>query len=198
MEANLLDCPATVLKCIIIGDQRTGKSCLQLRFTQNSFRCRHDVTIGVEFAMRIIAISGQQIKVHIWDTAGQENFRAITRAYYRRAAFCLVLYDITDPDSFAHVLEWIHEAREHAPSDVVIALVGNKQDLGKQRRVSHLQGQALAHANHVMFFETSGKTGQGVEEVFVACIRCCSDHLILPPPGLRVSTTAGGSATACC
>ena len=109
---------------IFIG---VGKSCLLLQFTDKRFQPVHDLTIGVEFGARMINIEGKQIKLQIWDTAGQEAFRSITRSYYRGAAGALLVYDITRRDTFNHLTTWLEDARQHSNSNMVIMLIGNKR-----------------------------------------------------------------------
>ena len=112
------------LHFIFIG---VGKSCLLLQFTDKRFQPVHDLTIGVEFGARMINIEGKQIKLQIWDTAGQEAFRSITRSYYRGAAGALLVYDITRRDTFNHLTTWLEDARQHSNSNMVIMLIGNKR-----------------------------------------------------------------------
>uniref|UniRef100_A0A8C5M3M4 RAB2A, member RAS oncogene family n=1 Tax=Leptobrachium leishanense TaxID=445787 RepID=A0A8C5M3M4_9ANUR len=104
-----------------------GKSCLLLQFTDKRFQPVHDLTIGVEFGARMITIDGKQIKLQIWDTAGQESFRSITRSYYRGAAGALLVYDITRRDTFNHLTTWLEDARQHSNSNMVIMLIANKR-----------------------------------------------------------------------
>ena len=104
-----------------------GKSCLLLQFTDKRFQPVHDLTIGVEFGARMISVAdGEQVKLQIWDTAGQESFRSITRSYYRGAAGALLVYDITRRDTFQHLGRWLEEAKQHAHPNMVILLIGNK------------------------------------------------------------------------
>mmetsp|Transcript_39676 Transcript_39676/g.35416 ORF Transcript_39676/g.35416 Transcript_39676/m.35416 type:complete len:106 (+) Transcript_39676:85-402(+) len=100
-----------LFKYIIIGDTGVGKSCLLLQFIDKRFRQKHEVTIGVEFGARMINVDGKNIKLQIWDTAGQESFRSITRSYYRAAAGALLVYDITRRETFTHLTRWLDEAR---------------------------------------------------------------------------------------
>lgn len=109
---------------IILG---VGKSCLLLQFTDKRFQPVHDLTIGVEFGARMITIDSKQIKLQIWDTAGQEAFRSITRSYYRGAAGALLVYDITRRETFNHLTTWLDDARQHSNSNMVIMLIGNKR-----------------------------------------------------------------------
>jgi len=157
---------AYLFKYIIIGDTGVGKSCLLLQFTDKRFRSDHDLTIGVEFGARLITIDNKQIKLQIWDTAGQESFRSITRSYYRGASGALLVYDISRRDTFNHVTRWLEEARANASANLVIMLIGNKCDL-ERREVSFEEGEKFARENGLIFRETSAKTAQNVEEAFI-------------------------------
>ena len=115
-----------------------GKSCLLLQFTDDRYRHQHDITIGVEFGAKMVAIENKSIKLQIWDTvgrreanlqAGQESFKSITRSYYRGAAGALLVYDITRRDTFTHVVTWLEELRMNGSPEIVIILIGNKCDL---------------------------------------------------------------------
>lgn len=159
---------AYLFKYIIIGDTGVGKSCLLLQFTDKRFQPVHDLTIGVEFGARMITVDGnKQIKLQIWDTAGQESFRSITRSYYRGAAGALLVYDITRRDTFNHLTRWLDEARTHSQSNMVIMLIGNKSDLEHRRAVSTDEGREFAQKHGLIFMETSAKTAANVENAFI-------------------------------
>ncbi|XP_069477197.1 ras-related protein Rab-2A [Ambystoma mexicanum] len=158
---------AYLFKYIIIGDTGVGKSCLLLQFTDKRFQPVHDLTIGVEFGARMITIDSKQIKLQIWDTAGQESFRSITRSYYRGAAGALLVYDITRRDTFNHLTTWLEDARQHSNSNMVIMLIGNKSDLESRREVKREEGEAFAREHGLIFMETSAKTASNVEEAFI-------------------------------
>uniref|UniRef100_A0A1B0FC73 Uncharacterized protein n=1 Tax=Glossina morsitans morsitans TaxID=37546 RepID=A0A1B0FC73_GLOMM len=153
------------------------KSCLLLQFTDKRFQPVHDLTIGVEFGARMITIDGKQIKLQIWDTAGQEAFRSITRSYYRGAAGALLVYDITRRDTFNHLTTWLEDARQHSNSNMVIMLIGNKRvvsvflpnfsDLESRREVKKEEGEAFAREHGLVFMETSARTAANVEEAFI-------------------------------
>jgi len=168
---------AYLFKYIIIGDTGVGKSCLLLQFTDKRFQPVHDLTIGVEFGARMINIDGKQIKLQIWDTAGQESFRSITRSYYRGAAGALLVYDITRKDTFNHLSSWLEDAQQHANSNMTITLIGNKSDLEHRRQVSAKEGEEFAKRNSLTFLETSSKTAQNVEEAFVGTAKKIFDKI---------------------
>jgi len=140
---------------------------LLLQFTDKRFQPVHDLTIGVEFGARMITVGDTQVKLQIWDTAGQESFRSITRSYYRGAAGALLVYDITRRDTFQHLGRWLEEAKQHAQPNMVILLIGNKNDLEHRRAVSTEEGKAFADANGLLFLETSAKTAYNVEQAFL-------------------------------
>jgi len=158
---------AYLFKYIIIGDTGVGKSCLLLQFTDKRFQQVHDLTIGVEFGARMITIDNKQIKLQIWDTAGQESFRAITRSYYRGAAGALLVYDITRRETFNHLITWLDDARHHSNSNMTIMLIGNKSDLDHRRAVTVEEGEQFANEHDLIFLETSAKTAANVEEAFI-------------------------------
>ncbi|KAL2483821.1 ras-related protein RABB1c [Forsythia ovata] len=158
---------AYLFKYIIIGDTGVGKSCLLLQFTDKRFQPVHDLTIGVEFGARMITVDNNPIKLQIWDTAGQESFRSITRSYYRGAAGALLVYDITRRETFSHLASWLEDARQHAIPNMTIMLIGNKCDLENRRVISTEEGEQFAKEHGLIFVEASAKTAQNVEEAFI-------------------------------
>ena len=128
-----------------------GKSCIVLQFIENKTRTTHDVTLGVEFGIKTIPVKDRSIKLQIWDTAGQENFRSITRSYYRSAIGALLVYDITNKDSFIHVKNWLEEVKLNGNPYMEILLVGNKNDLEEERVVSYEEGESMAKENGLNF-----------------------------------------------
>ncbi|KAI9294559.1 ras-domain-containing protein, partial [Neoconidiobolus thromboides FSU 785] len=127
----------------------------------------HDLTIGVEFGARFVNVEDKKIKLQIWDTAGQESFRSITRSYYRGAAGALLVYDITRRETFQHISTWLDDAREHSSQNTTIMLIGNKSDLEARREVSREEGEKFAQDNGLYFMETSAKTSDNVEKAFL-------------------------------
>lgn len=125
----------------------------------------------------MVTIDNKQIKLQIWDTAGQESFRSITRSYYRGAAGALLVYDITRRDTFKHLSRWLEEARQHSQSNMVIMLIGNKNDLEHRRAVSFEEGKAFADANGLIFMETSAKTAFNVEQAFISTAEKIHDNI---------------------
>jgi small GTP-binding protein len=155
-----------LFKVVLIGDSGVGKSNLLSRFTRNQFNLESKSTIGVEFATRSIKCDNKTIKAQIWDTAGQERYRAITSAYYRGAVGALLVYDISKAVTYENVERWLNELRDHADSNIVIMLVGNKSDLRHLRAVPTEQAAALAEKHGLSFIETSALDSTNVELAF--------------------------------
>ena len=155
-----------LLKYIIVGDASVGKSNLLLRFVYNTFKSDYQTTIGVEFGEKNIELNNKVYQIQIWDTAGQEEFRSITRAYYKNAVCALVVYDISNKNSFDSAKQWIDDCKSYMTQKVTIVLVGNKCDLEDKRQVTKEEGQELADAYGLLFFETSAKTDVNVKTVF--------------------------------
>ena len=156
-----------LLKYVIVGDASVGKSNLLLRYTHGQFREEYQLTIGVEFGSSNITIDKNVFRIQIWDTAGQENFKSITRSYYKNSACALIVYDITRRVSFENLSDWIEDCKNSSPKTVFMVLVGNKCDLEENREVTEEEGKEFAERHGMLFFETSAKTGQNVKEVFI-------------------------------
>merc|ERR1719242_3009091 len=125
-----------LFKLVLIGDSGVGKSCLLLRFADDAFTESYISTIGVDFRFRTVKIDKKTVKLQIWDTAGQERFRTITSAYYRGADGIIMVYDVTNYESFDHVEEWLSEVDRYANEGTAKLLVGNKADLVEEKQVS--------------------------------------------------------------
>eukprot|EP01099_Mayorella_cantabrigiensis_P005577 TRINITY_DN4525_c0_g1_i1.p1 TRINITY_DN4525_c0_g1~~TRINITY_DN4525_c0_g1_i1.p1 ORF type:complete len:220 (+),score=37.79 TRINITY_DN4525_c0_g1_i1:141-800(+) len=166
-----------LFKYIIIGDTGVGKSCLLLQFTDKRFQPVHDLTIGVEFGARLITIGDQRIKLQIWDTAGQESFRSITRSYFRGAAGALLVYDVTRRETFENITYWLDDCKEHCDTKMTIMLVGNKIDLENRRAVSTEEGERFANKHNLIFLETSAKSAENVEEAFLGTARKIHENI---------------------
>jgi len=164
--ADASDCDY-IFKVVIIGESGVGKSNLILRFASNTFNPDSKSTIGVDFATKTINVDGRVVKASIWDTAGQEQYRVITSAYYRGAVGALLVYDITQQNSYAHLDQWLKELRDHADPNAVVSLVGNKSDLQHLRSISTEEAKKYAENNGLSFFETSALTASNVEAAFV-------------------------------
>ncbi|OZC08504.1 Ras family protein [Onchocerca flexuosa] len=138
---------------MLIGDSCCGKTCLLIRFKDNTFLNNNFIsTVGIDY--------------RIWDTAGQERFLSITTTYYRGADALLLVYDLTNRQSFINIRDWLARIKENAKETVLIILVGNKMDLQSSREVKYEEGKQLAETNNIAFIETSAKSGQNVQKTF--------------------------------
>ncbi len=155
-----------LLKYIIIGDSSVGKSNILLRYVHNSFNPVFNTTIGVEFGSTNIEINKKIFRIQIWDTAGQENFRSITRAYYKNSVCALIVYDISSKESFNNISKWMSDCKNQSPKNILMILIGNKMDLIEKREVTYEEGKEFADKNDMLFFETSAKTGNNIDNVF--------------------------------
>jgi Ras-related protein Rab-8A len=167
-----------LIKLLLIGDSGVGKSCLLLRFSDDSFTPSFITTIGIDFKIRTIDLDGKRIKLQIWDTAGQERFRTITTAYYRGAMGILLVYDVTDEKSFGNIRNWIRNIEQHATESVNKILIGNKCDMLDKKVIDFERGKALADEYGIKFLETSAKNSIGVEEAFVTLAKDIKKRLI--------------------
>lgn len=154
-------------KILLIGDSGVGKSCLLLRFADDSWTETHISTIGVDFKIKTLDIDGKTVKLQIWDTAGQERFRTITSSYYRGAQGIILVYDCTDRESFNNVKQWMGEIDRYACENVNKLLVGNKCDLATEKTVDVNSAKEFADTYGIPFIETSAKTAENVEKCFV-------------------------------
>ena len=152
---------------MLIGDSGVGKSCLLLRFADDSFTESYISTIGVDFRFRTIEVDGKVVKLQIWDTAGQERFRTITSAYYRGANAIMLVYDVCENNTFVHVDEWLKEVNRYASENTEKILIGNKADLINNKVVSTEIAQAFADNLDIPLIETSAKTATNVESAFM-------------------------------
>ncbi|KAM1020504.1 hypothetical protein ACFX2I_041739 [Malus domestica] len=157
-----------LFKLLLIGDSGVGKSCLLLRFADDSYLDSYISTIGVDFKIRTVDQDGKTIKLQIWDTAGQERFRTITSSYYRGAHGIIIVYDVTDQESFNNVKQWLNEIDRYASENVNKLLVGNKADLTANKVVSYETAKAFADEIGIPFMETSAKNATNVEQAFMA------------------------------
>lgn len=188
-----------IAKLVCIGDSGCGKSSLTIRLCEGRFSAHHDVTIGVEFGSRIVPVGPPHIKppsplsapdglpdpprdtsntpqkhmkLSLWDTAGQETYKSVTRSYFRGASGALLVFDLSRKQTFQHVTDWLNDLRAIAESDIVVILVGNKADLTQQeenkREVTREEAESWARRNGVMeYVETSAKSGENVERAFM-------------------------------
>jgi len=159
------------MPALVVGDSGVGKSCLLLRFTDNSYTENFIATIGVDFKIKTVDVDGKKVKLQIWDTAGQERFRSITASYFRGAKGIVLVYDVTNQDSFDNVRTWVSDIVQGKGDMKNTILVGNKCELIKQKVISQAEGKELAEEYKIPFFETSAKNGVNVNEPFLCLAR---------------------------
>ncbi|GAA5808054.1 GTP-binding protein of the rab [Mucor flavus] len=156
-----------------------GKSCLLLRFADDTYTESYISTIGVDFKIRTIELDGKVCKLQIWDTAGQERFRTITSSYYRGAHGIIVVYDVTDNESFENVKEWLREIERYASDGVNRLLVGNKSDLTDKRQVTLSNSKKWADSVNIPILETSAKNSSNVEQAFLTMARQIKEKMAI-------------------
>jgi len=182
-----------LIKLLLIGDSGVGKSCLLLRFSEDSFTPSFITTIGIDFKIRTVEIDGKKIKLQIWDTAGQERFRTITTAYYRGAMGILLVYDVTDEKSFLSIRNWIANIDQFAQEGVNRILIGNKSDMTSKRVIDFAAGKALADEYGIRFLETSAKNSTNVDEAFISLARDIKKRAIDASPVAPKPQSSSGS-----
>jgi len=195
-----------LFKLLLIGDSGVGKSCLLLRFADDTYTESFISTIGVDFKIRTVELDHKTIKLQIWDTAGQERFRTITSSYYRGAHGIIVVYDVTDMESFNNVKTWLSEIDKYATDKVNKLLVGNKCDLVVKKVVDYNTAKEFADSLRIPFLETSAKNATNVEQAFMTMTAEIKKRVVaqqtphggtgvrLPPPGQRIEPKKKG----CC
>ncbi len=155
-----------LFKCILIGNGNVGKSSIMLKYLENRFDNMHDITIGVEFGSKMIHINDKILKIHAWDTAGQECFRSITKSYYRNASAIILVFDVTDENSFYNLDNWMKDVSQLTYNPVIV-LVGNKTDLVLRRKISQDVALQYANDNGMHYCEVSAKDQKNkIDEIF--------------------------------
>lgn len=160
-----------LFKVVIVGDSGVGKSNILLRFTENNFSFSFHPTIGVDFKIKTFKYENFTIKLQLWDTAGQERFKNVANTYYKGAHSVLLVYDITNPNSFKNLETWINEVDKYADCLLERLLIGNKCDLEDQRKVSQSQAKEFAKKIGVNFLETSAKDTINIDAAFQCLVK---------------------------
>ena len=161
------DLNENVYKVLLLGDSTVGKTCVLLKYTDKIFQDTHMMTIGLDYRLKTMKLqNGQDVKLQIWDTAGQDRFRSITKNYYKGSNGIILIYDVTSLKTFENVKSWVSQIHEEISDKVVIYLVGNKVDMEEERKVTTEEGQKLAEELGVPFIETSAKSGLNIDEIF--------------------------------
>jgi small GTP-binding protein len=159
------------IKYIIIGDSGVGKSNILLRYSKDKFDKNHKATLGIEFMNKKVNFKGTNYTIQIWDTAGQENYKSITRGYYKSSACAFIVYDITNLKTFKNINNWIKDCVNLAPKNILLVLIGNKSDLEENREVDYDLGKNFADENNMIFFETSALSGNNIINAFNSSIQ---------------------------
>lgn len=155
-------------KLVLLGESSVGKSSLVLRFVKGQFHEFQESTIGAAFLTQTVQIDDTTVKFEIWDTAGQERYHSLAPMYYRGAQAAIVVYDISNKETFHKAQTWIKELQRQANPNIVIALAGNKLDLANKRAVSFEEAKAYADESSLLFMETSAKTAANVMDIFTS------------------------------
>ncbi|XP_018589224.1 ras-related protein Rab-41 isoform X3 [Scleropages formosus] len=158
--------PLRKFKLVFLGEQSVGKTSLITRFMYDSFDNTYQATIGIDFLSKTMYLEDRTVRLQLWDTAGQERFRSLIPSYIRDSTIAVVVYDITNLNSFQQTSKWIDDVRTERGSDVIIMLVGNKTDLADKRQVSVEAAEKKARELNVMYIETSAKAGYNVKQLF--------------------------------
>lgn len=179
-------------KVVVLGEGCVGKTSLTLRYCENTFNDKHITTIQASFLKKMLNIDGKKVTLAIWDTAGQERFHALGPIYYRDANGALLVYDITDKDSFIRVKNWVKELRKMLGTDVALVIAGNKIDMEKNRTVSLEEAEAYAATVGATHYSTSAKLNKGVDELFFALAQKMIERSGGGGSGLGLSRPGGG------
>ncbi|KAF9063599.1 ras family-domain-containing protein [Rhodocollybia butyracea] len=166
VTADFSSSPPKRTKIVLLGDQSVGKTSLITRFMYDTFDNTYQATIGIDFLSKTMYLEDRTVRLQLWDTAGQERFRSLIPSYIRDSSVAIVVFDITNRQSFLSTTKWIDDVRSERGNDVIIVLVGNKADLSDKRQVTLEEATATATSLNIMFMETSAKAGHNVKSLF--------------------------------
>lgn len=167
-----------LFKVLLIGDSGVGKSSLLLRFTDKTYTDSYTSTIGVDFKIQTMKLNDKVVKLQLWDTCGNEQFRTITSSYYRNANGIFVVFDLTDKYTFSQIKMWLLEIKKYAPEDTRITIIGNKVDLQTKRQISYEEAKEYSNNIDASYFETSAKLGINISDMFIDIVKEILKHKI--------------------
>jgi small GTP-binding protein len=191
MASKKVDCS---VKTVMVGDSGVGKTCLLTRYIREYFDDSSQPTLGVEFLAKLVDTPKRRIELQLWDTAGQELFRSVTRGYYRNSAVAYLVFDLTSRSSFVSLDRWLADIRDVSPSDIIIVVLGNKNDLVSTREVTRDEIQRFTARHRTKYFEVSAKTGENLVTAITSVVdeideradkgdfeSLASDSIVFPP-----------------
>lgn len=159
-------------KIIIIGDPGVGKSCISVKAIKDKFIEGYETTVGFDFFTYCIKMNGQIIQLKIWDTCGQEVYRALIHNFFRNTSLAILVYSIDNKESFKNLNFWLNDLKTQSNPDIKIILIGNKKDLNEKREVTLEQGEKFYKEKQFqLFVETSAKTGENIQQIFLESAR---------------------------
>ena len=187
-------------KILLLGDSSVGKTCFLMRYTDNTFQEIHMSTIGLDYKLKNVQLDdGKIVKIQIWDTAGQDRFRSITKNYYKGAHGIILIYDVTSRKTFENVKNWVSQIKEEVSDKVIIILVGNKIDDESNRKVSKEEGKKMANDCGLDFFETSAKSGLNIDSTFNELVKkTVETYSKIDGKGDKLNAKKSGKKKGCC
>lgn len=187
--------PLAKYKLVFLGDQSVGKTSIITRFMYDNFDRHYQATIGIDFLSKTMYLEDRTVRLQLWDTAGQERFRSLIPSYIRDSSVAVVVYDVTNRASFMNTTKWVEDVRAERGTDVVICLVGNKTDLGNDKRqISTEEGEEKAKKDGLLFMECSAKAGYNVKSLFRKLATSLPGSAESPSGAGGARSTAAGGA----
>ena len=187
-------------KILLLGDSSVGKTCFLMRYSDNTFQEIHMSTIGLDYKLKNVQLDdGKIVKIQIWDTAGQDRFRSITKNYYKGAHGIILIYDVTSRKTYENIKNWVSQIKEEVSEKVTIILVGNKIDDEKNRKVTTEEGENMAKECGLDFFETSAKSGVNIDSTFNELVKkTVEKYNKIDGKGDKLNNRKTGKKSACC
>ncbi|CAK58803.1 unnamed protein product (macronuclear) [Paramecium tetraurelia] len=164
-----------LMKVLLLGNSGVGKTQILLRYCDNNFKTGYMCTIGVDFKIKKLQVDEKNVKMQIWDTAGQEKYQTLTQNFYKGAMGILLVFALNNKDSLRDIDKWMNQIKQHASENIIKVLIGNKADI-KERCISNEEAQSLAEKHGIPYFETSAKDGTNVNEVFLQVAKLINHH----------------------